>query len=844
MSTLGVLWDTSADMLRIRNVQVPQCSTFTKRCALQTLARVFDPLGFFSPVTVQGKILLQKIWSSKGDWDEEVNDPELVQDFQDFKAQVLQLELHPIPRFPFLGGGAVSTIHVFCDSSNNASAVCVYLVERSSSASFSNLVLSKTKVVPIKFPEAREEDLRIPRKELVACLMGAKLGRRVADTLSISPESVFHWTDSSICLGWIRNLRDKTPVFVKNRVKQINSLSSAESWRHLSTHDNAADIPSRGMSIEELSNSDLWKHGPCWLTMDEEHWPSKIPFPQVDVLCVSSIEDSVEADEIEADPTSELLFDLSRYSDLPRAIRVVSCFFDSVHQWFRYLASSPSSIQKLDRDDPLLFLVRQEQKIFFAKEFRALSKGDQLPKNSPLRPLRPTWDSMQSIIVSVGREKPAAPLVLLPKQSQLSRLVLLEYHSKTFHGGTETTLGRSREKFWIINGRVISKQLIRKCPICKIFSSNPYLQVESALPALRTTPAPPFQFTGCDYAGPFYLRNNQKAYVLLFTCGVVRALHIELVPDLTAASFMDAFRRFQSRRSSPRVMLSDNALTFRQVAKLLPSIQWQFIPERSPWWAGFYERLVKSIKSALKKTLGKSLVSFRELETLVTEIEDSINSRPLTLVSDDIDCPQPLTPNHFVKPSLSFSDFKMDEQAPFHLRKIWNNRQRILRHFWLRWKAEYLVSLRLWRQQKVVGSIKPSVGDLVLLEVSGKGRNHWPLGIIHLLIKGKDGFPRAAIVKVSRVDRSKSNLPVSTVFFRRPTKLLYPLETSILSSSVPLPRLPFPPSPSTSEEVDATHLDSVSSSKEESPMPSHKEPVKVSSYGRTLRQPGHLKDFF
>ena len=116
-------------------------------------------------------------------------------------------------------------------------------------------------------------------------------------------------------------------------------------------------------------------------------------------------------------------------------------------------------------------------------------------------------------------------------------------------------------------------------------------------------------------------------YICLYTCAVTRAVHLELVWDLTSEAFTRSFRRFVSTRGMCRIVYTDNAKTFEKSEKDLMfyldllrgkafqsylvdyNIQWKYILECAPWWGGSYERLMKSTKKPLKKVLGKSHVS-------------------------------------------------------------------------------------------------------------------------------------------------------------------------------------------------------------------------------------------
>ena len=140
-------------------------------------------------------------------------------------------------------------------------------------------------------------------------------------------------------------------------------------------------------------------------------------------------------------------------------------------------------------------------------------------------------------------------------------------------------------------------------------------------------------------------------YILLLTCATSRAIHLELVPDLKSDSFIRGFQRFISRRGTPSMVINDNAKTFRsrETKSFFKRIQvsQKFILPASPWWGGFYERLVRSVKTSIKKILGRSLITAEELQTVLCQVEAVINARPLCYVNED-DLEEPLTPNHLM----------------------------------------------------------------------------------------------------------------------------------------------------------------------------------------------------
>ncbi len=210
-------------------------------------------------------------------------------------------------------------------------------------------------------------------------------------------------------------------------------------------------------------------------------------------------------------------------------------------------------------------------------------------------------------------------------------------HERVFHNGIKETLTEVRSKFWILKGRSLVRKLIYRCPVCRRFKGPRYsVPPPPPLPEFRVSEQPPFTFTGVDFAGPLYIRypgkpECSKVWLCLFTCCVVRAVHLDLVPNLTTPAFLMCLKRFVARRGIPRRMISDNGRTFKGAAKLLFSmqkqpevrqyllgnqIQWSFNVERAPWWGGIFERMVKSTKRCLRKVVGRARLQYDELATV------------------------------------------------------------------------------------------------------------------------------------------------------------------------------------------------------------------------------------
>ena len=240
--------------------------------------------------------------------------------------------------------------------------------------------------------------------------------------------------------------------------------------------------------------------------------------------------------------------------------------------------------------------------------------------------------------------------VILPRNHRFTELVVLYCHKIVHHCKVRGTLAELRSRFWISKGRQFVKKLIRNCFKCKKLDSRPFRAPPFApLPEFRVTEAPPFSKAGVDFAGPLYIKtpnsDAKKVYIALFTCCVSRAVHLELVEDLNASTFVNCLRRFSARRGTPSLIISDNAKTFKATAKLVERlfkekdtrdylcskrITWKFNLERAAWYGGFFERLVGMVKRCLRKVLGNAKLNLDELSTVILEIECTLNSRPLT----------------------------------------------------------------------------------------------------------------------------------------------------------------------------------------------------------------------
>ncbi|EYB83841.1 hypothetical protein Y032_0328g2641 [Ancylostoma ceylanicum] len=301
--------------------------------------------------------------------------------------------------------------------------------------------------------------------------------------------------------------------------------------------------------------------------------------------------------------------------------------------------------------------------------------------------------------------------------------------------------------------------------------------------------------------GPLLVRSERtqerKVWVCLFTCMTTRAVHLEAVIDNSTAQFLLAFRRFIARRGAPELVLSDNAPTFKLGREVLTNelvkmkdeeiihnfttehnFRWNFITPLSPWKGGFYERLVGSVKTALKKTIPRQILDLPKLQTLICEVEAVLNTRPITSVpTNTAEEAYVLRPIDLISPYFRLGQLngpvgtrafynesnETDSQASITL--YYTVLRESLDAFWNIWRKEYLQLLgekNILLPNKKQGARKgPSVGDVVLMKQENTPRSRWPLGLVIGLNKSTDGAYRSAQVRTSKntiLDRSINQL--------------------------------------------------------------------------------------
>ncbi|XP_048002611.1 uncharacterized protein LOC125239152 [Leguminivora glycinivorella] len=760
IKVLGLLWDKRQDMLKLnlnKEVIMEGFSEVTKREVLRVLASVYDPCGIVSPLLMPIKLFLQELWRLDYKWDAPLSQDQYRR-WKKIESNLREIHEVEIPRYlgTNVNKGSVNELHCFADAAKDSYAAVVYFRSCNGSEIKTLFLLSKSRVAPLekknKKGKKNERKLTIPQLELLGCVIGNRLLTYLKETIELPIDRQYLWTDSLVVLNWIHSNK-LLPPFISNRIEEIKRNVGLETY-YVNTRENAADIATRPELWSQKKQ--VWLEGPSFLARSKEDWPKDIHLTSHQNLAsFSAVVEGLKEQNLDNDMTVEP-------SDINMPVE---------------LSDNQIPMEVIEDDEPQpdqsevksqVQEVKNLQRRFFPDE----TKG----KLTDLSRSLGLFTDVDGLLRCKGRMMHAnwsydmKYPILLPRDCEFTRKVVKEIHEKNYHVGAPHTLDLVRKQFWIPKGRPVVERVLRKCTQCVKYGGGPYpLPPTPALPAERANYSTPFTYTGIDYFGPVFIdteNGQQKRWVCLMTCLAVRAIHLEVIKNLTADECIMALRRFISTRGIPLAIVSDNALYFKLSSEILKSehcvknnIKWKFIPQLAPWHGAFYERLVGLVKHCMKRTLEKRLLNDTQLHTIIKEIETVINSRPLTRVGPDMEAV--LRPCDFLSLgrclNLEMSeDYRPDQddtQVKKNLFESWKRGQNMLNHFKNMFIHQYLMSLReryqhSHKQPRVKSHQEPSVGDLVQIKGENNNRNNWRVGKIVQLIRSADGFCRVAHVKV------------------------------------------------------------------------------------------------
>lgn len=808
IKTLGLKYDIMPDQFTFTSPVSDPKELQTKRQILSYIGKMFDPLGLVGPIIVIAKMFMQELWSLQIGWDNMLPQTQL-EKWNKFLEKLALMGRLTVSRCLYAKNCTNIELVGYADASLKAFGCCLYLrvfrhskgvvdelpvggasgidSERGSLVKC-GLLCSKSRVAPIG------RSLTIPRLELNSALLLSQLVARVYNSLKNRfPLTVYLYSDSQIVLAWL-NSQKICDVYVSRRVKQINELTKQFQWAYVKSADNPADLLSRGCDPQKLKLNNLWWCGPHFLSnIDFTHIPERFEFsiPSVD-------EDEVANNVCTTDVIDNAFYE--KYSNLNKLQRIVALLLRFKHNCLHKNEKVVEHLLPSELNTSLNVIIRHYQLKHFNPEIKSLINGGKI--KSGIANLHPFLDE-QNILRVGGRLQNASNMsyekkhpAIIPKSSYLASLLVEREHRRLLHAGPKLVLSSLSQKLYLVSGIREVKKVVHRCIRCHRVKATVVKQLMGSLPKERITADRPFQTVGVDYCGPFNIKVARirkpivmKAYVALYVCFITKAIHVELVSDMTTEAFLASLKRFIARRGLPSTIFSDNAKNFRGANNTLKGlydlfnskkhkddviefcttncIKFKFIPSYSPEFGGLWEAGVKSLKHHLKRVVGSLCLTFEGLNTVITEIEAILNSRPLLPMSSDISDTNYLTPGHFLIGTAMTSYPEVDLSTDnINRLKFWNILTKLKQDFWKSWSKDYLTQLQSRPKWKDLHSnIKE--GDLVIVRSDDTAPLQWPMARVVKIFNGPDGNVRVAELKIGnkiykRSYRKLSLLPIDS----------------------------------------------------------------------------------
>ena len=624
---LGYLYNINKDTLRLCDFELEE-NVSTKREILSQISKVFDPLSLCLPVLIRGRLLMRKIWKGGGKWDEPVSS-ELVAEWKAMKPDFEKLKTLVFSRSVFDGQDDSSSLCVFCDASTTSYGFVVY-VRSSVGARF---LLSKGKVAPLK-------GRTLPSLELLAVFLAIKCLPQILESFRVKFKQVVIFSDAQIVLSWIlnKNVRFKQ-LFVRNRIQDIKSKTRDISskfgvpieFRYVRSEENPADLLTRGQLYRDFSREiDFWNKGPEWLSLDSSYWP------KYELSCLSQEMKENEFATVQAMQTPPPLINAERFSSLGKLLRVTSLIFKF---------GTKSTVDTFSK--ARLYWMRTMQRECFSDEIAFLVSVVENPgsdKTVPklVRDLNLFLDD-SGLIRTRGRLSRSNYYnfeilnpVLLGKHHYLTKLFIKDAHESCKHLGIQSTLTHLRLRgLWVVGARHTIRRVLTDCVVCNKFKFFAFQYPKfTNFTRAQMNFVRPYKHVGIDFTKHWYVTNDgsgvtTKMYILIYTCLNIRAVHFDLLPDMSTKSVLQSFKRFTNSYGVCEFLYSDNARSFKQAGDVLEDaliadefknfmlfnqIKHVRIPLYSPWMGAAWERLIRVLKKCLYKSMGRGILTYFELE--------------------------------------------------------------------------------------------------------------------------------------------------------------------------------------------------------------------------------------
>ena len=598
---LGIGWDSKTDILRVKPLKAPNFGQFTsKRDVVAYSASLYDPLGMLSPVHIKAKLIIQRLWITNHNWDTPI-DSELLQLWQNTADDLYKLTDNQIARKYFVNNPTTVEIHAFCDASEKAYGAAVYLVSDTESTlvmakarvapinkqaltlprlelmgavigtrlnqfvgksleqkySISKYVLWSDSQITLHWLHGRGKQNVFTRNRVTEInafkqeLHYINTAENPADlvTRGITPaeltESKLWWNGPS----WLTN-QNQWP-----KCELFDAPTTIESDQRIKTEDTSESTQTPASSPTEVSEQTVLH---AVVTTMPEHAqldpPFKSPTTRGQPISYSETPTAVNYN-------IDNVFQINQYRNISHLLRVTALVLRFITK-LRERTKKPALFSRLTSPDDNcqsttpssteielaeLVWIRNIQHLYYDDQIQSLIKNN--GKLGDLcKQLKLFVDDDQLLRAGGRLQNTNLPYntvhpLLIPGKHAFTSMIIRDTHLRLQHAGTNAITSKLRERYWITSMRRFVKAVLHQCVVCKKVDGTPYSKpIPAPLPTFRVQQSEPFSTIGIDYTGHLFVKDPitqtiVKVYICLFTCTTTRAIHLELVSDLTTDRF-------------------------------------------------------------------------------------------------------------------------------------------------------------------------------------------------------------------------------------------------------------------------------------------------------------------
>lgn len=792
------------DKALIRMERIP-----TKREMLKVVMSIFDPLGFLVPITIPSKVMIQHAWRAGIEWDQKIS-PEIEDEWKNWLVCLDNVAKFSVPRCYFEGISNVKAIqlHLFCDASESAFCACAYIrIEYSDGRFAVRFVAAKSKVAPQKalsiprlelqgavmasrLSATLRKEMRLKIDECVywtdsRTVLGwirsdhrrytPFVAHRISEILDVSTINQWRWIPTKVNVADDGTKWENVPV-ISNRWLNGPSFLSTTEWPEEGVRARTTNEELRSTLCATTVTKTLgpWLHPERFSSWTRLHRSLALIIRYFSILYTRIQDPQRKKLEVRND-IKWLRPKRDPHVVNPTTDNIAKAIQESLK--YRITPLNGSELKNAE-----LVLLQKCQLESFPDEINLLTNGKSVPKQSDLYELLPTIDKDKLLrattrldAVPSGISEDLKSPIILGKTHHITYLIIMSFHLQLHHFGRESVVREIRQRFWIPKIRIQVNRTLRKCNKCQICNAKATTPRMADLPPQRLAlNQPAFTYTGMDFFGPLEItvgRHREKRYGVVFTCLTTRGVHIELASSMDTSSCILAVRNFMNRRGPPLQIWSDNGTNLRGAEKELREafeaidktqlvdrtqsksphptyVEWKFNPPSASHFGGAWERMVGLIKRPLYQMLKSRAPKEETLRSLLIEIENLINSRPLNYSSSADGSPEPtITPNHF----LRLTDRQVTQPGNFLIadyRKQWRVCQELTSEYWNRFLLDYLPNIST--RSKWFSEVKPiTIGQVVLIIDETLKRGEWKKAIVTATHPSKDGRIRTVTVRTA-----------------------------------------------------------------------------------------------